>query len=100
MCSRSLKFLKALQASAVRSRCLVLVGRSAYDAAQWRLRLHRERQDDLFFQRCLAVGNGLRPIPELPAKIDDLVPPPELKPDVPTDYSWQPSWVPGGSVNP
>jgi hypothetical protein len=98
VCSRSLKFLRSLQLSPIRERCLVLVDRTAYDAAQWRLQLHRERQDDGFFERCLAVGNGLRPIPELPAKIDDLVPPPELKPDVPTDYSWQPAWRLGGSA--
>jgi hypothetical protein len=96
--SRNLNFLKAIQASPIRSKCVVLP-MGIVDAAQWRLEIHRKGCDDGFFEKCLDCRKpGLRAIPAPPAPIDDLVAAPEPNPEPLTDLGYQPSWMLGGST--
>lgn len=91
--STSGKFLKSLQNSPIRSRCVVLPT-DLVGNAQWRRDLQRQRQDDSFFEKCLNCQKpGLRPIPAPPADITDLVAAPE-----PPTYEPQPPQV--GYVEP
>lgn len=91
------KLIRSLQNSAIRSRCWILPI-DVVDAAQWKRDLRMQRQET-FFEACLNCRQpGLRPIPEPPAPIDDLIAPPEPKPELMADFSYQPSWMLGGST--